>query len=83
MDWLLRLLPKDYKWSVVIRKVGYGVAKVALAGLAYSKAQAIQGQLGIQIDPQKFQQGAAGLTIAGLEAAHDWAKLKYPKVSWL
>lgn len=83
LDFLLKFIPKDYSWQVALKKVAYGIGKLAIAGLAYTHAQDIQSKLGVQVDPTKFQDGVTAFAFGSLEAAHDWLKVKFPRVKWL
>lgn len=83
LDFLLKFIPKDYSWQVALKKVAYGLGKLALAGLAYTHSVDIQTKLGLQVDPVKFQDGVTAFAFGGLEAAHDWLKMKLPNVKWL
>ena len=79
----LKLIPKDYSWKVALKKVAYGIGKLALAGLAYGKAAELQTKLGVTLDPDAFEAGVATFAFGGLEAAHDWLKMKLPNIKWL
>lgn len=82
-NWLLKLIPEQYKVSILIKKASYTVGKLAVAGLMYGKV----GQfLGAHLSPDhlaQIQLAAATVTAAGLEGAHDWAKLKWSETRWL
>ena len=82
---LLKLIPKDYSWKVAGRKAGYMAGKALVALLAYTNAQApgFLGQIGVHIDPKIFEAGTALLAASALEAAHDWARLRWPGTRWL
>lgn len=74
-QWLARIAAK---------RLMYILAKGAVALLTYQKAAVIQGQLGIQVDPQKFEAGAAAMMLGGLELLHDYLKVKFPSLSkWI
>jgi len=83
LTWLLKLIPDDYKWSVMIKKAAYTVGKLAVAALMYGKAKTIVGNQ-LTPDQLKMVQDTAGVVTAGfLEGVHDWAKLKWPNTGWL
>lgn len=80
------LIESGEQWlaHVAVKKAVYAIAKGALALLAYQKAQAIQAQLGVHIDPEKFKDGLAALMLGGLEALHDWLKVRFPEAAkWI
>lgn len=83
IGWLLKRIPNDYKWSVVTKKIGYTIGKMAAGLLAYGQAQAALQQLGINVDPETFKNGVALVAIGAMEALHDYLKLKFPNASWL
>lgn len=79
IGWLWKILPDDYKFSIAFKKMGAMAAK-AITGLLLGSV------VGKKLSPEHID--AVGtvvtvLTTAGLEALHDWAKLKYPNASWL
>lgn len=76
---LLKLIPNEYKWSIGIKKASQAAGKFA-AGLLVGSV------IGQKLSPdhvKAVEAVLATLTMAGLEAFHDWAKLKYPNVKWL
>ena len=78
LNWILRLLPAEWKWQVASKKIIYTVTKLAIAGLMYGKF----GQyLGSHLTPDQMihaQAGVAAVTAAGLEGLHDFLKMRYP-----
>lgn len=83
MDWILSMVPADYKWNVAIKKASYTVGKLVAAGLMMGKTKTMVGD---HLTPDQITQiqGAIGaVTAAGLEGIHDWAKLKWPDKKWL
>ena len=83
INWILKFIPTEYKWSVAIKKASYTVGKLASALLMMG----FVGQhVGSKLSPEQIQQVQAtvgAITAAGLEGLHDWLKLKYPNASWL
>jgi len=82
MNWLWKLLPADWKFSVAIKKVCYMAAKFAAAILTMGKLKAV----GSRMTPDQIvqlQMVIGGLTAAILECIHDWARLKWPGLNWL
>lgn len=83
LNWILKYIPSDYKWSVAIKKASYTLAKLATALLTMGKAKDVFGD---NLTPEQIQQiqAAVGAVVAaGLEGLHDWLKLKFPNVQWL
>lgn len=79
IGWIWKMLPHDYKFSVAFKKIGI-IAGKALTGLI------VGSTLGQKLSPQNVEAVGSVLTIlttAGLEAAHDWARLKWPNAKWL
>jgi len=82
LNWILKMIPDQYKWPVAIKKASYTVAKLAMAALMMGKAKSI----GDHLNPEQIVQvqGAVGaITAAALEGIHDWLKMKYPNAAWL
>lgn len=74
-----KALPDNYKFSVAFKKAGIMAGK-AVTGLLVGTV------VGHKLTPAHVE--AVGtvvtvLTTAGLEALHDWAKLKWPDSGWL
>lgn len=83
LNWILKFIPQDYKWTVGIKKASYGAGKAISALLMYGW---IGEHIGSKISPDHMQaiQGLAGAaTAAGLEALHDWLRVKFPSATWL
>lgn len=79
MNFLLGLIPNDYKWSVAIKKAAWTVAKTGIALLAGTK-------IGSTVSPDQWTvvtEASTALIAGGLKLIHDWARLKYPDVKWL
>lgn len=73
------MIPEDYKWSVGIKKTGIMAGK-AIVGLLAGTT------VGHKLSPQHVDMVSTVVTVlttAGLEALHDWAKLKWPNQKWL
>jgi hypothetical protein len=76
--WFLSKIPSEYKAGVAIKKASYTIGKLAAAAFT-------MGWLGQHVgshltpDQIKLIEGATGAIVAGgLEAVHDYAKLKWP-----
>ncbi len=80
LNWVVNLIPEEYRVGVAIKKVSYTVGKLA-AGLITAKLVS-SGKL----TPEQCNQIQLGVTAAvagGLTMLQDWAKLKYPNATWL
>lgn len=80
LNWIIGLVPQEYKIGVAIKKASYMVGKLA-AG--YLTAQLVTTG---KLTPEQCSQIQLAITTVvagGLEAGHDWAKLKYPSATWL
>lgn len=71
---------EKYLFNVALRKGAIAAGKAAAGFILGAKIQAIATQLGIQIDPAKLEAGLITFSVAGLEAAHDYLKFKFPNV---
>lgn len=83
LNWILKFIPQQYKWSVAIKKASYTVGKLAVALLSMGKMKTVFGD---NLTPEQLTeiQAAVGAVVAaGLEGLHDWAKIKFPEVKWL
>jgi len=79
LNWILKLIPEQYKWNVAVKKATWTVAKTAVALLAGTK-------LGKEVSPENWltvTEVSAALMAGGMKVVHDWARLKWPNVSWL
>ena len=74
---------ENYLFSVAVKKAVYGVAKGLAGILMWTKAQAIEQQLGITIDPAIFRDGLTAFMLAGLSVLHDWLRFHYPNWPWI
>lgn len=86
LNWLINLIPADYKWSVATKNIAYDVGKAAAGLLMWSKAAAIEKTLHITVTPAMQTQvaNAVGVvTTAGLAWLHDYLQVKYPNAAWL
>ncbi len=80
LNWIVNLIPEEYRVGVAIKKASYLVGKLA-AG--YMTAQLVtKGKLTPE-QCNQIQLAVTTLVAGGLEAIHDWAKLKYPNATWL
>lgn len=80
LNWLVNLVPEQYRVGVAIKKASYMVGKLA-AG--YMTAQLVTTG---HLTPEQCSQAQVAITTlvaGGLEMAHDWAKLKWPDAVWL
>lgn len=78
LKFLWNMLPKDYKWSIGIKKASQAAGKFA-AGLLVGSA------IGQKLSPdhvKAVEAVIATLAMAGLEWGHDWAKLKWKDKEW-
>lgn len=80
MDWVVKLIPEQYRIGIAIKKASYMVGKLA--------AGYVTGQLVTtgKLTPEQCNQIQLAITTAtagGLELLHDWAKVKWPENSWL
>lgn len=83
LNWVLKFIPQEYKWSVAIKKASYTVGKLAVAVLSMGKAKAVFGD---NLTPEQIAQIQASVgtvVAAGLEGLHDWLRLKFPNAAWL
>lgn len=79
LGFIWKILPKEYKFSVAFKKAG-AMAGKAITGLLVGTV------VGQKLSPQHVEAVSTVITVlttAGLEAIHDWAKLKYPDQKWL
>lgn len=80
LNWVVNLIPEQYRVGVAIKKVSYTVGKLA-AGYLTSKL-VTSGKL----TPEQCSQIEMGVTAAvagGLTLVQDWARVKYPNATWL
>lgn len=86
INWLLNLVPAQYKWSIATKNIAYDIGKAAAGVLMWSKAAAVEKALHITVTPEMQQQvaGAVGALAIGVFAwLHDWAQVKWPNAQWL
>ena len=79
LNWIWKVLPSEWKFSVALKKATWTVAKTGVSLLAATK-------LGKEISPENWltvTEVSAALMAGGLKVIHDWARLKYPTVKWL
>lgn len=79
LGFFLKLIPNDYKWSVAIKKVTWTIAKTGVALLAGTK-------IGKQVPADQWlavTEVSAAIMAGGLKFIHDWAKVRFPKATWL
>lgn len=83
LTWLWNKIPQEWKLSVALKKVSYGVGKAAVAILTWGKIKIF---IGDHLTPDQMlmiQNAAAAVAAAALEALHDWARVKWPDKKWL
>jgi len=83
LNWLVNLIPAEYRIGIAIKKISYTIGKLVVAGLMYGK---VGTMIGSKLTPDQMQQVsavAAAMSAATLTAIQDWAKLKWPSATWL
>lgn len=78
-EFIWKILPADYKWSVAIKKIAYTVAKFGIGALAGTS-------IGQKVKPEHWEVVTTvfgGLVAGGLTMLHDWAQVKWPDKKWL
>lgn len=80
LNWVINLIPQQYRIGVAIKKVSYTIGKL-VAGFMTAKL-VTTGKLTAE---QCSQIELALTTVAagGLEWLHDWARMKWPQATWL
>ncbi len=80
LSWLVNLVPEQYRVSVAIKKASYMVAKLATSFI--TARLLTTGKLNAEQCSQ-IELAITTVMAGGLEAVHDWAKLKWPNTAWL
>lgn len=83
IDWIIHLIPEQYRVGIAIKKASYSVGKLAVALLMYGKMKTVVGDKLTPDQVQQVQAAAAAMSAALLTAIQDWAKLKWPNATWL
>lgn len=83
LNWIIHLIPEQYRVGIAIKKASYMIGKLAVSFLAYGKVKSIVGDHLTPDQITQIQTAAAGVSAAFLEGVHDWAKLKWPNATWL
>ncbi len=83
LNWIVNLIPEQYRIGIAIKKVSYTLGKLAIAGLMYGKVGSMVGSKLTPDQVSQIQVAAAGLSAAVLTSIQDWAKLKWPNATWL
>ena len=86
LNWLINLIPADYKWSVAAKNVGYDVAKGVAGILTWGVVTSHLGKMHITLtaDQQaEIAKGAGVLATGALAWLHDYLQVKYPNATWL
>ena len=79
LNWLLKLIPEDYRLSVAFKKMAWTIAKTGVALIAGTK-------IGKEVSPENWQvvtEVSTALLAGGMKIVHDWARLKWPNATWL
>lgn len=79
-SWIVGLIPQEYKFGVAIKKASYMVGKLAAGYITASLVT--KGKL-TPNQCDQIQLAATTIVAGGLEAVHDWARLKWPQAAWL
>jgi len=80
LNWLANLIPEQYRVAIAIKKVSYTVGKLAagfLTAQLIAKGKLTPEQCG------QIELATTAIVAGGLEAVHDWAKVKWPDQKWL
>lgn len=80
LNWLVHLIPEQYRVGIAIKKVSYTIGKLAAGYITSSLVTS--GKL----TPEQCTQIQLGVTAAvagGLTMIQDWARVKYPNATWL
>lgn len=83
LNWLLKLIPAEYKWNVAAKNIAYDGGKGVAMILTYTKIGKLIGAHLTADQFQNVQAAATAIVGAGLAWLHDWAKLKWPDNPWL
>lgn len=78
LSFLFKLIPVNYRWSVAVKNLGIGLGKVATSLLA--------GSFGKDLAPEHIEAVGVAVTVltqTGLEALHDYLRVKFPQAKWL
>lgn len=79
INWIWKILPSEWKFSVAIKKATWTIAKTTVALAAGTK-------LGKEISPENWltvTEVSATLMAGAMKLVHDWARLKWPNAKWL
>lgn len=71
---------EGWLFQVAARKVITAGVKALIAFIAAAKIQGTLTSMGVTYDPVTLEAGLTAMAYGALEAAHDWAKLKFPNV---
>jgi len=74
---------ENWLLQVALKKAAYGAAKGLATFLLSAKAVQLEAKFGLSVDPNIFQASVAAVFLGGIEWIHDWAKLRFPNVTWL
>jgi uncharacterized membrane protein len=79
LSFILKLIPDQYKFGVAFKKIAWTIAKTLVALVAGTK-------IGNQVAPEQWlvvTEVSSAMIAGGMKLVHDWAKLKWPNISWL
>ena len=71
---------ESWLFTVALKKVVVIAVKGVISLIGGAVAQHLIVKLGVTYDPIKLQEGLTVLMLGGVEAVHDWLKLKFPTV---
>lgn len=86
LNWILKLIPNDYKWSIATKNIAYDLGKAAAGILSWAGAVTLEKKMHITITPDMQQEVAkvVGVLVTGaLSWLHDYLQVKYPNATWL
>lgn len=80
LDWVINLIPQQYRVGVAIKKLSYFVGKF---GAGFVTAKLVHtGSLTVD-QASQVELAITTLTAGGLQLLHDWARVKWPEARWL
>lgn len=82
LGFVLKHIPEQYSWKVAAKKVSYTIGKLAVSGLMMG---AVGKNIGSHLTPEQLTQvqvAVGGVVAGGLEALHDYLKLKLAGTPW-
>lgn len=80
LNWVVNLIPEQYRVAVAIKKLSYFVGKF---GAGFVTAKLItSGHLTVD-QASQIELAITAATAGGLQLIHDWARVKWPEAKWL